>query len=189
MKIIVMSDSHGDVETVKTVSALPADTIFHCGDSELSLDDPLLHNIHVVRGNCDRDGRFPESLLVEVGDKRIFVLHGHEHDCKRSMLPLYYEALERQADIVLFGHSHLYGAEMKEGILFVNPGSTLLPRGGNEPSFVEIEWDHEVEDLAYEGVSNDVNTLENEETLRVTIKNLQLKIIHSVEMKNYARKR
>lgn len=28
MKLVVMSDSHGDKETVKAVSALPADAIF-----------------------------------------------------------------------------------------------------------------------------------------------------------------
>lgn len=177
MKIIVMSDSHGDKETVKAVSALPAEAIFHCGDSELSHDDPLLHNLHIVRGNCDRDERFPESLLVEVGGKRILVVHGHEHDCKRSMLPLYYDTLERQADIVLFGHSHLYGAEMKEGILFLNPGSTLLPRGGKEPTFAEIEWGH----------LNSSNPLESDQTLRITFKNLRFETIQSVEMKNYAK--
>ena len=59
MKIVVMSDSHGDKETVKAVSALSADATFHCGDSELSFDDPVLHTMHKVRGNCDRDARFP----------------------------------------------------------------------------------------------------------------------------------
>ena len=153
MKIIVMSDSHGDKETVRAVSALPADAIIHCGDSELSAEEPVLQGLHIVRGNCDRDLRFPQSLVVEVGDKRVFVVHGHEHDCKRTLLPLYYAAQEVQADIVLFGHSHLYGTEMKEGILFLNPGSTLLPRGGNEATFAMIEWD---------------------ETIRISFKNLFL---------------
>lgn len=164
MKIIVMSDSHGDKETVRAVSALPADAIIHCGDSELSAEEPVLQGLHIVRGNCDRDLRFPQSLVVEVGDKRVFVVHGHEHDCKRTLLPLYYAAQEVQADIVLFGHSHLYGTEMKEGILFLNPGSTLLPRGGNEATFAMIEWD---------------------ETIRISFKNLFLETINEVEIKNF----
>jgi putative phosphoesterase len=165
MKIIVMSDSHGDKETVKAVSALQADAIFHCGDSELSSDDPLLQNLHIVKGNCDRDLRFPDSVVVEVGDKKIWMVHGHEHDCKRTMLPLNYEAQERGVDIVLFGHSHSYAAEMSEGILFVNPGSTLLPRAGKQPTFAEIEW---------------------EDGYRINFKNMAMETIITVEMKNIA---
>lgn len=165
MKIIVMSDSHGDKETVKAVSALQADAVFHCGDSELSWDDPILHNIHIVKGNCDRDQRFPDSVIVEVGNRKIWMVHGHEHDCKRTMLPLYYGAQELGADIVLFGHSHSYAAELREGILFVNPGSTLLPRAGKQPTFAEIEWDG---------------------SYRILFKNMDLETIITAEMKNIA---
>lgn len=165
MKIIVMSDSHGDKETVKAVSALQADAVFHCGDSELSWDDPLLHTIHIVKGNCDRDPRFPDSVIVEVGGKKIWMVHGHEHDCKRTMLPLYYGAQELGADIVLFGHSHSYAAEMREGILFVNPGSTLLPRAGKQPTFVQIEW---------------------QDSYRIFFKNMAMETIITLEMKNIA---
>ena len=30
---------------------------------------------------------------------------------------------------------------MKEGILFLNPGSTMLPRGGKEPTYAVVDWD------------------------------------------------
>jgi len=163
MKIVVMSDSHGDKETVKAVSALQADAIFHCGDSELSWEDPILHNIHIVKGNFDRDQRFPDSVIFEVGNKKIWMVHGHDHDCKRTMLPLYYGAQELGADIVLFGHSHSYAAELREGILFVNPGSTLLPRAGKQPTFAEIEWD---------------------EDYRISFKNMAMETVITVEMKN-----
>ena len=145
MKLVVMSDSHGDKETVKAVSALSADAIFHCGDSELSFDDPVLHTMYKVRGNCDRDVRFPLSVVADVQGKKVLVVHGHEHDVKSSLMGLYYSALEHGANIVLFGHSHLYGAEMKDGILFVNPGSTMQPRGGREATYAVIEWDESVE--------------------------------------------
>ena len=74
MKIIVMSDSHGDKETVKAVSALSADAIFHCGDSELSFDDPILDNMHIVRGNCDCDAGFPDPLLIDVQGKTVLAV-------------------------------------------------------------------------------------------------------------------
>ncbi|WP_153733479.1 metallophosphoesterase [Sporosarcina obsidiansis] len=139
MKIIVLSDSHGDTATVQQIAALPADATFHCGDSELPVDHPLIKGLHIVRGNCDRDRQLPASVSVKVGDESVFVVHGHEHDVKRSLLALSYAAAEQQASIVLFGHSHLYGAEMIGGVLFVNPGSTTQPRGGREATYAVIE--------------------------------------------------
>ena len=141
MKIIVMSDSHGDEETVKTVYALSADAHFHCGDSELLAENPFLDAMHKVRGNCDFYSRFPKEVLVSVGGKLILAVHGHEHNIKESLMELYYRAKEKGVDLVLFGHSHLYGAEMKDGILFVNPGSTMQPRGGKCATYAVVEWD------------------------------------------------
>ncbi|WP_336824901.1 metallophosphoesterase [Sporosarcina sp. USHLN248] len=162
MKIIVMSDSHGDRETVKAVSELPADAYFHCGDSELSKDDTVLKGMHIVKGNCDVDSAFPDTVVTSVVGKTILMVHGHMHDVKRTLLPLYYAALENKADVVLFGHSHLYGAEMKDGILFLNPGSTLLPRGGKQATFAEVEWG---------------------DTIRISFKNMAFEEIDRVEMK------
>ncbi|WP_248509206.1 metallophosphoesterase [Sporosarcina sp. NCCP-2222] len=143
MKIIVLSDTHGDLETVQAVSAMPADAIFHCGDSELTLDAAVWKTMRTVKGNCDRERQFPDQVVQRVGNKQILVVHGHQHDCNRSLLPLYYEALEQKADIVLFGHTHLYGAEMKDDILFLNPGSPVLPRRGKEPTYAIIEWEQD----------------------------------------------
>ncbi|AXH99372.1 metallophosphoesterase [Sporosarcina sp. PTS2304] len=139
MKIIVLSDSHGDVKTVKQVATLPADAIFHCGDSELVADHPLLNDVHIVRGNCDIDTRLPSSIVQKVGGHTVFIVHGHEHDVNRSLLTLSYAAAEKQANIVLFGHSHMYGAELIDDVLFVNPGSTTQPRGGNPATYASIE--------------------------------------------------
>ncbi|WP_342505341.1 metallophosphoesterase [Sporosarcina sp. FSL K6-2383] len=163
MKLVVMSDSHGDKETVKAVSALPADAIFHCGDSELSFDDPVLHNMHRVRGNCDYDRQFPSSVLVEVQGKKVLAVHGHEHDVRSSLMGLYYSAKELGADVVLFGHSHLCGAEMKDGILFLNPGSTVQPRGGKKATYAVVDWD---------------------ETVRVLFKNMLHETVDEKEIKN-----
>lgn len=164
MKIVVMSDSHGDKETVKAVSTLSADAMFHCGDSELAYDDPVLHTMHRVRGNCDYDASFPASVVVDVQGKKVLAVHGHEHAVKQSLMRLYYSAKELGANIVLFGHSHLYGAEMQDGILFLNPGSTMQPRGGKKATYAVVEWD---------------------ETVRVAFKNMQHEIVELTEIKNF----
>lgn len=160
MKIIVMSDSHGDRQTVEQVAEHEADAYFHCGDSELAAEDPVLAKMYQVRGNCDMDVAFPKEVEVTIGHKKIWMIHGHHHDVKNSLMTLFYQAREKEVDIVLFGHSHLYGAEMKEDILFVNPGSTLLPRGGNPATYAEIEWD---------------------EQLKVTFKDLDENVVQSVQ--------
>lgn len=162
MKIIVMSDSHGDVETVSAISALRADALFHCGDSELPFDHTAFGQMIKVRGNCDRDQTFPLKEVVVVGDKKVLMVHGHLHNVNFSLLELFYDAKENDADIVLFGHTHLFGAEMQNDILFVNPGSTLLPRGGKEHTYAVIEW---------------------ESHLKVTFKNLVHEVVETINIK------
>lgn len=140
MKIIVMSDSHGDQATVEKVVAKQADAHFHCGDSELASGDAIFQSMYQVRGNCDMDSTFPEEVVADIGDQKVYMAHGHRHNVKSSLMPILYAAQEKGANIALFGHSHLYGAEMSDGILLVNPGSTLLPRGGNPATYAVIEW-------------------------------------------------
>lgn len=155
MKIIVMSDNHGDPQTIEYVNGMNGDGHFHCGDSELAYTDPVFQTMFQVRGNCDIDRSFPEEVETKVKGKKIWMVHGHRHQVKSSLMPLYYGAKERAADIVLFGHSHLYGAEMKDGILFVNPGSTNLPRGGNEATFAVIEWADTI-NVTFKGMNGEI---------------------------------
>ena len=52
---------------------------------------------------------------------------------------LSYKAAEAGANIVCFGHSHVLGAEVIGGTLFLNPGSIRLPRGRIEKTYVILE--------------------------------------------------
>jgi len=139
-RIAVMSDSHGDNETIRQFKdeQSESDYLFHCGDSELSAEDALLGEMVAVKGNCDPDG-LPEYLMLSAGSFRVLVTHGHLDQVKTGLLPLRYRAEEAGADIVLFGHTHLYGAEVHEGILFVNPGSTHRPPPGRPATYAVIE--------------------------------------------------
>lgn len=139
-----MSDSHGDRTTIEQIAKKQADAYFHCGDSELVEEDAVFSTMYKVRGNSDMDSAFPKEVEATIDNKQIWMIHGHRHDVKESLMKVFYQAREKEVDIVLFGHSHLYGAEMKEGILFVNPGSTVVPRGGNPATYAIIEWDEKV---------------------------------------------
>lgn len=149
MKIVVLSDTHGDATIIDTVynQEQDVDAFFHCGDSELPYDAPDFHSMHRVRGNCDYDSNFPEDILVKVGERRVFMTHGHLYNIKMTLTPLDYKAQETQADIVLFGHSHLLGTEKIGEALFLNPGSLLLPRGGNPKSYATIEWQDDSDEI------------------------------------------
>lgn len=141
MKLVVMSDTHGDTETIEAIlnRETDADAFFHCGDSELASNDELLKDVHIVQGDCDWGGAFQESVVTEVDSERILMVHGHQHAVKESLMQLKYAAEEAGANIVLFGHSHLYGAELPEDLLYVNPGSTTMPRGHRDATYAIIE--------------------------------------------------
>ncbi|WP_431027418.1 metallophosphoesterase [Lysinibacillus sp. LZ02] len=141
MKLLVMSDTHGDAEVIKKVRDYhpQVDAVVHCGDSELPYDHAYLEGVERVRGNCDRtDDRFPNEKVFELGETTVFVTHGHLFNVKSSILSLMYRAKEVGANICCFGHSHLLGAEMVDDILFINPGSLLKPRGRAEKSYVIV---------------------------------------------------
>lgn len=141
MRILVMSDTHGEVKSIDQVRQHvgTVDAIFHCGDSELDSSHASLDSAFVVRGNCDWDSSFPEEVVTEINGVKIFMAHGHLLQVKSTMLPISYRAQEYNANLVLFGHSHLLGAEQIDGTVFVNPGSLELPRGRVEKSYAIIE--------------------------------------------------
>jgi len=141
MKLLVLSDTHRDTETMEQViqHCQDVDAVIHCGDSELDAAYFEGTSIHIVRGNCDFDELFEDEALFDLANNKVLVVHGHKHNVKSTLMPLNYRAQEVQASIVCFGHSHLLGAELQNGILFVNPGSLHKPRGRKEKSYAIIQ--------------------------------------------------
>ena len=141
MKILVMSDTHGDSlvidQVIKHVGSV--DAIFHCGDSELDTYHESLNSVYVVRGNCDFDSSFPNEVITEIKGTKIYMAHGHLLQVKNTMIPIKLRAQEAEADVVLFGHSHILGVELLDNILFLNPGSLAFPRGIEEKSYALLE--------------------------------------------------
>lgn len=158
MRILIVSDSHGLTDELTEIKehSLGIDKLIHCGDSELESNHPSLEGYAVVRGNCDIDNTFPEELVEEIGEHRMFITHGHRYAVKTTLLNLNYRAREVGARIVCFGHSHYLGAEMIEGILFINPGSIRQPRGRKEKTYVIL-------DVANDTINLSVYDLKHEE--------------------------
>ncbi|MEK5216338.1 metallophosphoesterase family protein [Psychrobacillus sp. FSL H8-0487] len=147
MKLLIMSDTHSATKIMEQVIELhqgEVDAIIHCGDSELNANYFADNPVHIVRGNCDIDDRFPLEELFPIEDAKVLVVHGHKYNVKSTLMPLFYRAQEVQASVVCFGHSHLLGAEMQQGILFINPGSLQQPRGRKEKSYAIAERNEEI---------------------------------------------
>jgi len=144
VRIAVVSDTHGDIkQAVHALNRLlPLDFILHLGDyvgDGVELEKKIGVQVIGVKGNCDFTSKLPEDRLIEVADKKIFMTHGHHYDVKWNQQRLFYKGLEMNADIILFGHSHVPVHFEADGVLVINPGSTSHPRGNSEKSCALLE--------------------------------------------------
>ncbi len=128
MLALVVSDSHGNVENMRrAVELVRPDAVLHIGDGwrdaeALARAFPELP-MEKVPGNCDcRLGEAAERV-VELEGKRIMLCHGHTLGVKTDLGMLLRAALEREADAVLFGHTHKPFVDIRRGIVMLNPGS------------------------------------------------------------------
>ena len=142
MRIGVISDSHGDISLMKRVVKEMGDIDFyiHLGDfvSDAKKVFDSSKRFVVVKGNCDlTDDK--EEIVLELGGHTLLATHGHQFNIKYGYNNIYYRALERDADIVLFGHTHMPISLWYQGRLFFNPGSITYPRGGSMASYGIIE--------------------------------------------------
>lgn len=132
MKYLVVSDNHGDRDVLVDLAATyrgKVDKLFHCGDSELEANDVLWNDFIVVRGNCDYTSEFPETIVEKIGEDTIFMTHGHLANVRSGLTTLALKAEQVKATIVLFGHTHEIGCEVRANVLYLNPGSISQPRG------------------------------------------------------------
>ncbi len=137
MRIVVISDTHGKYKDITNaiLSMEKPDMLIHLGDytddgEEISkiLGIPIV----IVKGNCDLDSEYKNSELIELKGKKLFLTHGHNYDVKFTLDRLFYKALEMDADIVLFGHTHKPMNNVYDNVLILNPGSPSMPRGGSK---------------------------------------------------------
>lgn len=146
MKIGVISDTHRiDRYIYKVVDALnkaEVDVIMHLGDNvqDVKEIEKLTDKTIIgVKGNCDFYTEVPSERVEIVGDKKIFLTHGHHYNVKLELNRLKYKALELGVDVALYGHTHIADINYEEGIWFVNPGSVAASRlGPNSFALIEI---------------------------------------------------
>ncbi|MBQ4047446.1 MAG: metallophosphoesterase [Clostridia bacterium] len=133
MKILVLSDTHGDTAVIELLLAREKpDALIHLGDCSgdvqyalICCDPALCEGVKLfqVCGNCDGYTQLPAELEAEIGGKRFFLLHGHTRDVKNGDAALLSAARAREVEIILYGHTHVARNEEKDGVRIVNPGS------------------------------------------------------------------
>ena len=137
MRILAVSDSHGDVDSLLAMAQRETpDIIFHTGDCVK--DARELERISgiptvYVPGNNDYSVGMPDELELELEGWRLLLLHGHTRGVllgKGSMLGL---ARAKSADAVFFGHTHKASLEQKDGIYLINPGQASKKGGRGIP--------------------------------------------------------
>lgn len=85
----------------------------------------LAPNVHLVRGDFDNDEAlpFPDSSILQVGQFRVGLIHGHQlmpygsQDAKARL------RRKMNVDILVSGHTHQNEVVLQDGHYFINPGS------------------------------------------------------------------
>ncbi|MEB5922924.1 phosphodiesterase [Franconibacter daqui] len=163
MKLMIASDIHGSLPATERLLALfgqsgarwlilLGDLLYHGPRNALPEGyapaevaerlNTLADRILCVRGNCDSEVdqmllQFPiiapwQQILLE--KQRLFLTHGHLYH-PENLPPL------GAGDVFVSGHTHIPVAERRNDIIFFNPGSVSIPKGGFAASYGMLEDD------------------------------------------------
>lgn len=120
----------------------------HLGDGETDLyqlfhdESWIRQKFYCLKGNCDtglNPDTYPTLTLPLPYGHQIFAAHGDKFQVKYSTARIAYEARQKQADIVLYGHTHSRVCSYEEGVYIINPGSLGYPRDGKKPGYALID--------------------------------------------------
>lgn len=118
MRLGIISDTHNVLKDEVLTYLKDCDYIIHAGDvGEQSIIDQLniLAKTFIVRGNNDKGdwrSQLPDYLEIELDNILIYVVHDQK-DIPKQL---------EHVDLVIYGHSHKYHEEVRDGVIFLNPG-------------------------------------------------------------------
>ncbi|MDD2714508.1 MAG: metallophosphoesterase family protein [Candidatus Wallbacteria bacterium] len=130
MKILVVSDTHGDIATLGEVlekHQSEVELVIHLGDFAHDLTENFSLPIpsHAIPGNMDGVKRQASDLelVITVADRNILLTHSDHLDTHFGFARLSARARELGVEICLFGHTHRYLFDDSSHPVFFNPGS------------------------------------------------------------------
>ncbi len=121
MLVGVLSDTHGLLRPEVLAALRGVEHILHAGDvgdPEILTRLAAIAPVTAIRGNIDRTGPCAELPATETLELAGYFLHMVHAIGDLDLNP---RAGGIQA--VIYGHSHKPGAETKNGVLYLNPGS------------------------------------------------------------------
>ena len=145
--LVVVSDTQRSarpaVEGELGTAVREAERVLHAGDftTEAVLDgfESVSREFLGVHGNADTpavSSRLPAARTLEYAGCTIAVTHAQ----RGGTTGLSYFGAERDADLVIFGHTHQPQVLETGDLTLLNPGSHADPRGG-EPTYAVLEDD------------------------------------------------
>ena len=117
----VISDTHGLLRPQAIAALRGSDYIIHArdvGDPAILTELSGIAPITAVRGNVDRERwarDLPATNVLQLNGVAIYVLH--------DLAELDLDPRSANFAAVIFGHSHRPSQEMRNGVLFFNPGA------------------------------------------------------------------
>ena len=151
MRIFVVSDTHGYIgEFLNKFSIIEKpNLIIHLGDyvkDGIEIEKETGVKTLVVKGNGDYfQLGYNEDEIFNIEGKKIFVTHGHIYNVRYGLNNLVYKGQEINADLILFGHTHIPILIQENDTIIMNPGSPSMPRGfDRKNTFGIIEIDENI---------------------------------------------
>jgi putative phosphoesterase len=147
MKILIISDTHGRNQNyLKVLSRVsPIDLLIHLGDfegSEELIESAASCRHEFVSGNNDFFNGLPKDKVIQIGKYTVFLTHGHRYGVYYGTADIREAAARNNANIVMFGHTHVPMMNLSDDIWVINPGSLSLPRQtGRIPTYIIMEID------------------------------------------------
>ena len=117
----IISDTHGLLRPEAIAALRGSNFIIHAGDvGNPEILDQLksIAPVFAVRGNVDTDpwaSTLSLTEVVELHNTSIYVLHNLEH--------LELDPAASGFQIVVSGHTHQPKSHLRDGVLYINPGS------------------------------------------------------------------
>lgn len=131
MRILVLSDSHGDYFTMqKIIKAQPtAEAVIFLGDGFYDFErcKPLLEGkkIYTVKGNNDMGCDYPKNQVISVGGVKMYITHGQGELVKSTLSRLIGVAQDNDCHLALYGHIHQQREDYSDGVRLFSPGAVM----------------------------------------------------------------
>ena len=121
-RVGLISDTHGLLRPAAVEFLRGSDVIIHGGDigrAAVLEELATLAPVRAVRGNNDTGpwaGAVPPTQVLQVGEVSIYVVH--------DLGELSLDPVAAGFQVVVSGHSHRPSVTERDGVLYVNPGSS-----------------------------------------------------------------